>query len=128
VGIDSILEYCGRWEHLSELKAFNMEKNCFETWQEFLEKLLVRREGCLPPSEMTYPIHECVHVATSQILCMGPCPSINLFPFERANLCFKRHMKNSRYPVSSIVRNHLVDECHMFEMLSSQEGVPAECA
>lgn len=76
--------------------------------------VLVRREGLFPPCEMTYPIHENVHLVQQ-------LEFTNLFVFERGNLYFKRNMKNARFPEASIARHYVADECNIFDTVMRSE-------
>jgi hypothetical protein len=78
-----------------------------------IRKLLIYREGLLPPSESTYTVHELVHVV-DQIIQLGPPLMSSMFKYEQKNRWIKGLIKNHRYPLASVVKNYLISESCSF--------------
>jgi uncharacterized membrane protein YjdF len=109
---NTILIYNG----LRYFQSFAWNKSVVPQFNQTMMQLFSCREGQYPLSEMTYTLHDNVHVIQS-ILQIGAPAFNNLFKFERTNLILKRLCKNRKHPIGSIVKNYLISECNFQHLI-----------
>lgn len=118
--MDNILEI---FDLISEgcSDRFNMTK----LNNELLPKLYItlsRREGLMPLTEMTYTVHQLVHVF-QDIKHTGPPRFIWMYAFERVNKYCKNLIKNQREPLNSMVKNYIWVETLTIFLLFRMENL-----
>jgi hypothetical protein len=97
---------------LRYLCQYNFKRETHLHMMKLIRKLLIHREGLLPPSESTYTVHELVHVV-DQVLQLGPPIMSSMFKFEPKNRWMKGLLKN-QYPLASVIKNYLISESCSF--------------
>lgn len=105
---------------LSQLDSVRFQKTELPSLLTALTNVLMRHAALFPPSEMTYTLHECVHLV-SQISSVGPCRTHNMYKYERMNKYLKGLIKNRNYPLASIMKQYAVRtscNCNLNDYLS----------